>query len=591
MNALANVTVPSGYFCPTPVIFEWQGEAMSRPCGHCARCFAVKKRDLTGRAAAEAVVSEEMVTFTLTYRDGELGSHKWCVQDRQNFIKRIRAKLRYAAIKFLALPGEPRRATARRVGSDAIDAASTRARYFGCGETGERRTKRHHFHIVVFFKHGPAGPSGFVSSKRDKKGRLVGEDDNIWPHGISTIDVHPAHMSLRMSAVRYVSKYITKAALAYKQKKAGREPDALLFRSLKPALGAEYLGQWAEDHAKAALPLPGEYTVPHVTFSRGLRQSVRHRLLGVSRGYVINRYRDAWVRLRPGADVPHSDFLARYDDLHVMRSTGRRRPLGVVRSAPLPPVPRKPVDCHGLLVVRVGARVLGVVQTLWTGVAIWEPVRGPMVILDPPSLRAVVPDLDEAAQLRVEGFIKDRRGDDWHSPKEIFDANQDRRCARLQALIDGLPVGDMLELGTHSKRALTGVGRKLRLMGEVGPDMKPIRKQYTPVGRNVLRYIHNQEREEKKYRERMQDMDDDVTSRGLWPVKPSGVSGVTPDELEMLSGWSASRQLAWHKARDEAATSKTVAAPVEVKGPVWQRPHGENGLYWPNMARTLRKVP
>lgn len=532
MNALANVTTPTGYFCPTPVVFEWQGEGMSRPCGHCARCFAVKKRDLTGRAAAEAVMSEEMVTFTLTYRPGETGAFKWCIEDRQNFMKRLRKRLWDNARKFVGAPVRYQ----RKFDSDGvpwktrIGMAQTTARYFGCGETGERGTKRHHWHVVVFFKHGPAGPSGFVTSKRDVKGRLIGEDNDIWPHGISTIDVHSAHMVFRMSAVRYVSKYITKAALAFKQKKAGREPDALLFRSLKPALGAEYLGQWAERHAEAALPLPGEYTVPHVTFSRGRRDSVRHRLLGVSRGYVINRYRDAWVRLRPGADVPHSDFLARYDDLYVMRSTGRRRPLGVVRSAALSPIPPAPTHCAGNLVVWVGAKVRGVVQTLRTGVAIWQPVGSPMAILDPPSLRGVVPELDDQTQDKIEAFIQDRRGPDWQSPRERFEAGQDRHCARLQALIDGLPVGDMLEMGTHSKRALTCVGRKLRLAGQVSADMKPIRAVYKPPS-NLERYIKRD----------------------------------------------------WESVFDEKPREKP---PLQ-----WQRPPAETGLHWPNMPLTLRKVP
>lgn len=467
----------TGYFCRTPVIFEWQGEAMQRPCGHCGRCVAAKMRDLTARAAAEAFTSDEVVVFTLTYRPGEAGAFKWVTPDRQKFQKRIRKRLYDDARRRVGAPSRLRGA-AGDVWRAKISAACVQARFFGCGERGSRGTKRLHWHVVAFFAGGDGSPSGWQSSPRDRDGKMIGEDRTIWPHGISTVHVLPVEMPDRIRAVRYVSKYLAKSVQGGEVKKHGGTPDAVMFRSLKPALGAAYLAGWAKDHAEAGLSLPGWFKVPNLRFSRGRKSLVENVLHGVSRDLVIAAYRDAWAGRYGDKPYPASEFIKRYDEQWAMPVTGKRLAWRR-RAANLPAPPRPAPDhCRGTLVVHRQGRVAGVVSTLRNGVAIWTPVGGKSVILETPDMLALL-GIDLAGQDAVAAWIQDRRGDGWQSPRERFEQVQDQRVARLRALLKGCPQGDVIP-GRLGVRALTGVYRRLRLAGQVDAKGEPVRREYRP---------------------------------------------------------------------------------------------------------------
>jgi hypothetical protein len=68
---------------------------------------------------------------------------------------------------------------------------------------------------------------------------------------------------------------------------------------------------------------------------------------------------------------------------------------------------------------------------------------------------------------------------EWQSPRDRFEAFEDRRCARIAALSGS--IGHRVKAG-HSWEAgitpLTGMARKLRLQGYVSNDGKPVRREY-----------------------------------------------------------------------------------------------------------------
>ena len=68
----------SGFVCTDLVRYDYQSEIFTRACGRCRRCCARIMRDISGRAAAEAYTSAEVVAFTLTYRNEHKGHKDFC---------------------------------------------------------------------------------------------------------------------------------------------------------------------------------------------------------------------------------------------------------------------------------------------------------------------------------------------------------------------------------------------------------------------------------------------------------------------------------------------------------------------------------
>lgn len=482
---LRSLKLASGFFCKTPAIFDFAGEMLSRPCGHCGRCVARKKRDLAGRAAAEAATSDSLVVFTLTYRPGEAGAFEWVTKDRQRFLYRVRSRERDAARKAVGAPRRLRTDEAKAFWRPKIAAATRRVRYIGCGERGEKGTKRHHWHVVLFFSGGDACRETYQTSPRDDRGRLVRETLSIWPHGFVTVDVLPKEMPAKIRACRYVAKYVGKSLLTRDQRRQGDKASAKIFRSTKPALGAAYLDGWARDHARAGVPLPRAFKVPNFRFSRGHAGQTETGLSSASARAVCEAYADEWAKVRPAFDLPDSPLRARYCDHYRaphMRHPERPKPrLSWRARGPLglPPLLPKSDHCAGTLVVQRGRQTVGMVEMLRNGVAVWVPLTGPMALVADGSLRAIV-DLPDEDHVRCETWIAEKRGPGWTTPQERFERFEDRRCASAEAKWRALGGAAAMVVGVHTFHNLTDHRRRAVMLGLMTADGKAVRRRYEP---------------------------------------------------------------------------------------------------------------
>lgn len=493
---------PSGYVCPAPFFYEVQGEVYQRECGKCARCIAAKKRDLVGRAAAESVTSDEVVFYTLTYRPGEVGAFKWVTKDRQAFLKRLRAKLWEDARQHVGAPVRLR-GPVREYWKPIIAAACKRVRYFGAGEVGQRGTKRNHWHVVAFISGGRPGPSGIESTPREESGKAGREVIKMWPHGHVNIQVLPGDAWERVKAIRYCAVYLQKARETFTSEGVTRAA-AVMFRSLKPSLGAAFLKDQAAEYVAQGLPLASFYTVPGVEYSKGVRrgQRTKNYLSGVSRDLWVRSYRDAFLaRHGPDVDMPHSDFLQRFDADYIARRRpeSRRKRLGGLSRPKREHLPPQRNDLAAVLPVVAGRRTLGMVSMLRNGVCVWVPVIGPPVVV-PESGFQGVGLRDEVLESRVDAWASARRGPDWLSPRQRFEWGEERRVARVLALVrafqsdrssgkPGVPSEVVPLTGMRRALAVREVrldgskvwkdGRRVyRTMSLVAPDGTPNRRVY-----------------------------------------------------------------------------------------------------------------
>lgn len=348
MNAEAGGAIQSwmrartGYVCETQLVYEVEGEMRQRDCGHCARCQARKKRDVAGRAAAEAYLAAEVNVWTLTYgtlepfpQDGRAwvqnvspdavaGAKDFITKHRQDFLKRYRDLLWQEARRLVGAPRQLHRVTVKRGvrhhHQDAhivaywrrrIDEVLPRVRYLGCGERGKRRTQRCHWHLCIFLSKTSGFQATPLERKPDGTMRPGHETHGLWPHGFVNIDVHNgdngwrtkvagrgavAHVPWvaeafgksgdfngdiepKMKAARYSIKYLTKAnQLSRRARRAGEPDEAKFFRSTATPLGFEYLTDVARDAARAGLPARGDYRVPGVRYSRPRTEAIKDRV-------------------------------------------------------------------------------------------------------------------------------------------------------------------------------------------------------------------------------------------------------------------------------------------------------------------------
>lgn len=477
---------PSGYHCPKPVIYEFQSEAYTRDCGYCPRCIAAKKRDVSGRCAAEAYTSAEVVVWTLTYKPGEPGALDFVVDDRQRFLKRVRDWLhRHAAARV----GRPKRLPNTKAGlfvkktgkpvpvhqawhvkaywKHRVAEFLPVVRFMGCGERGKRSTKRCHWHVVLFL----TKPSGFVSTPRDKDGGPGRENHDLWPHGFVNIHVLPQDMHQKMQAVRYAVKYLDKSRpLSRTAKLRGVQREAMFFRSLRTPLGYAYLTDFARRHVQAGLPVDGTYRVPGVRFSRGQAQETVHVLSGRMRDHYVEAYAKEWLAQYGERDIPMSDFLMRYDPNAVFRASPatllkrvKWKKRGEV-ARPIPVVPRR--DRSGLLKVQGPRGYAGMVELLWSGYCQFEAPDGVIHPVPHGNIRDLA-RLSDDTHLKVEAWIKQKRGPDWVDPRELrvmrYRAGLARRNAiesfakRAPRVVEPHVVGAL--------EPLTGLYRKLLLYG------------------------------------------------------------------------------------------------------------------------------
>jgi len=207
-------TKHTGYACLSPWEMVWEARVIPQKCGRCHGCIARMKADRAGRAQAQGEISAEVIVLTLTNRRGEPGAEEFRTIDRSRMFYRLRSAQFRRARK---LAGVPKRAPMGK-GSEnraLINAHKASLTFFGVGEVGKRRTKRHHWHIMVFadkvtgiepsvryqkgktdlaalalldrYRDPVTGKS--LLKKRYSEGEFLMEVRDFWPHGGVSVDV------------------------------------------------------------------------------------------------------------------------------------------------------------------------------------------------------------------------------------------------------------------------------------------------------------------------------------------------------------------------------------------------------------------
>lgn len=479
MSGLPEWMLPrAGYRCRQVFEYEHQGEAYFRACGRCRDCIAIKKRDVAGRAGAEAYSAAQVVVWTLTYRDGEPGALDFETSDRQKFLKRLRDYLLREARRAVGAPKRRPKGAADHVAAywkHRVSEVLPRVRFLGCGERGSRNTKRCHWHILLFLsKRGP-----FVSTPRGPDGRPGREHHPLWPHGFVNVHVLESEMELKMKAARYAIKYLDKSRAPTKFEKArGVKPEARFFRSLASPLGFDFLTEWAREHARKGVPLHEKYKVPGVYFSharvrgRGgsMPRLIEHVISGRMRDHYIAAYRDEWARVRGHVQVPMTEFMMRHDpEAEFRRSpTARLNPVQWPKRGPArEPVPEPPKrDLSGFLMVNVRGRgCVGMVQMLRSGFCQFVDAEGVLHPVPNGNIRDLV-SMDHDAHVAVEKWIADRRGPQWLSGRERRLKAYERQLAQRDAILKFAKRGPKRTLAqVPGLEPMTALARKLAMNG------------------------------------------------------------------------------------------------------------------------------
>ncbi len=199
-----------------------RGEQIALPCGKCIGCKLEYSRQWALRCVHESKQHVENSWFTITYDDEHLPYGGSLVPEHlQKFMKRLR----------------------RGIGDKEI-------RFYACGEYGETRTKRPHYHVCCF---------GFDFDDKLLRGQSEGGFDvyssefldERWGFGRTEIG------ELTFETAAYTARYCTKKITGEKAVghytrilEDGRmvevEPEFALM-SLKPGIGAAHYEEYREE--------------------------------------------------------------------------------------------------------------------------------------------------------------------------------------------------------------------------------------------------------------------------------------------------------------------------------------------------------
>lgn len=444
----------SGYVCPEPVVYEYQGEVWRRDCGRCARCVARKKRDTGGRAAAEAYEAGEVMVWTLTYRDGNPGAVDFVTKDRQGFIKRLRDQLMREARRKVGAPKRIAKWNAQHVRAywkSRIEEVLPKVRYLGCGERGKRNTMRCHWHICFFL----SKPSGFRSTPMERKpnGKMGPghEHRDLWPFGWCNVDVLPDEMGRKMRAVRYAVKYLDKSqSPKIDGLRRGDKAEAKFFRSSATPLGYAFLVEEARRTAQAGLPLTGKYRVPGVRFSRGkydpATRSMRppdlvvNQLTGRMRDHYIAAYREEWERSVKTQPIPLTPWMLRYDSEADMDfGFGRKQAEAGWRARGRDPlvIPPARYNCAGMIPIwgagPLRGQEVGWIDVQPDGEAHFVDAEGTEHPVLAENLRELVPVLTDKQEAWIKHRLAEIRGPGWMSAAARRRAEHARAVAQTDA--------------------------------------------------------------------------------------------------------------------------------------------------------------
>ena len=203
-------------------------------CGQCIGCRIMKRADLSTRCMHEASLHEENCFITLTYDDKELmnreNPHTVIKSDVQNFIKRLRSKIKYDTPK----GQEPKKIS-----------------YLIVGEYGDE-TERPHYHAIIF--NHDFEDKELHHTEKGNKLYTSKELEDAWGMGMCIIG------EVTKDTTSYVAGYTTKKITGEKAKEHYTKIDQngevfeiipeFALRSTRPAIGKNWYEKYRGDVKK-----------------------------------------------------------------------------------------------------------------------------------------------------------------------------------------------------------------------------------------------------------------------------------------------------------------------------------------------------
>lgn len=198
-----NRVVESSYFCAFGLKFSY---FTLIPCGKCDLCLDSNRQELEKRAMFEAASNPYMYFFTLTYDNDHLPSDGLRIKDMQDFFKRFRINIERASKDGIKI----NYFTARHDKSIYKNKSNYQRviklkknyffRSFYVGEYGsdETKTRRAHYHGVLFFKE-PVSDSDLLN--------LIDIFVYSWPNA-RIFDFQSCDKPF--ACAKYITKYLTK---------------------------------------------------------------------------------------------------------------------------------------------------------------------------------------------------------------------------------------------------------------------------------------------------------------------------------------------------------------------------------------------
>lgn len=511
----------SVYGCLSKVLFPFQGQIGVRACGRCVNCIKVAKRDLAGRIAAEVHLSEEVVILTLTYgRNPETKQHwpgafRFIAEHRSAALSALKKQLRRDTI--VKLEGERLASLARLEGGyygppehgdrpykdrgqteaqkALVKARTPRFTYFGVGEKGSKKGRRH-WHVCLFFNR----PSGLPHSATiPKKGGQRGQTEMErlwlpwWPWGHLTSDVATKKVTVMKPAFRngpmvpvveefplrkllkkalYSVKYLTKArGITLRERRMGVQPEAVFFRSTGRPLGSVWILEQARECARQGLPYNGNYHVPglvntrgkaassgwnkvqrqlmalglsqeQATVGSGLQEHTRYLVGGVTARQAAAAYRETFQATKPDVLMPNSDFMKIRDQVYTAgeyQQPAYQHPMEWLAKDTVLPVSLPPFNDPkraGIKMISVAGVMVGSIKVWPSGAAKVFLEDKPPVFLGRGDLSRELPILGQEAREGVEAWLAKKRGPDWLTGVEYRAAERailDRQHAAIVA--------------------------------------------------------------------------------------------------------------------------------------------------------------
>lgn len=211
-------------------------ESLQVPCGQCIGCRLERSRQWAIRCAHEASLYDTNAFVTLTYDEDHLPSDgSLDKRTFQLFMKRLRKRF-----------------------------PTTKIRFFGCGEYGEKLS-RPHYHLCLFNIDFP--DKELLSDANNTRIYTSPALTELWPYGYSTIG------DVTFESAAYVARYVTKKVtgdMAHDHysttdlstgEYAHKLPEFVLM-SRRPGIGRDWYDQYSGDLKKDFITVRGNKMRP-----------------------------------------------------------------------------------------------------------------------------------------------------------------------------------------------------------------------------------------------------------------------------------------------------------------------------------------